>query len=60
MKKKFMIGFYGLAAFSLAMSAHPSAAQDRQVVISASGGSYEKTMRQYWLDPLRKLQASRS
>ncbi|MER8370976.1 extracellular solute-binding protein [Mesorhizobium sp. M1378] len=54
MKSKLMIGLYGLAAFALASSAAPATAQDRQVVISGSGGSYEKAMREYWFDPFEK------
>ncbi|MDX1017177.1 extracellular solute-binding protein [Sinorhizobium medicae] len=54
MKSKLMIGFYGLAALSLASSAVPATAQDRQVVISGSGGSYEKALREYWFDPFEK------
>ncbi|MER9858824.1 MULTISPECIES: ABC transporter substrate-binding protein [unclassified Mesorhizobium] len=54
MKTKLMIGLYGLAALSLVSSAVPSLALDRQVVISASGGSYEKALRENWFNPFEK------
>ncbi|WFU51677.1 ABC transporter substrate-binding protein [Sinorhizobium terangae] len=54
MKTKLVIGLYALAALSLASSAAPARAQDRQVVVSGSGGSYEKAMREYWFDPFEK------
>ncbi|MER9070628.1 ABC transporter substrate-binding protein [Mesorhizobium sp. M0902] len=54
MKSKLMVGLCGLAAFLLASSAVPATAQDRQVVVSHSGGSYEKAMREFWFDPFEK------
>ncbi|WP_051505842.1 ABC transporter substrate-binding protein [Mesorhizobium sp. WSM2561] len=54
MKINLMTGLCGLAAFLLASSAVPATAQDRQVVFSTSGGSYEKAIREYWLEPFEK------
>ncbi|MER8370960.1 extracellular solute-binding protein, partial [Mesorhizobium sp. M1378] len=54
MKSKLMIGLCGLAALSLAWSAVPPTAKDRQVVLASSGGAYDKIVREYWLDPFEK------
>lgn len=54
MKSKLIIGLYALAALSLPSSAIPATAQDRQVVFSHSGGSYEKALREFWFDPFEK------
>ncbi|WP_192252239.1 ABC transporter substrate-binding protein [Mesorhizobium caraganae] len=54
MKTRLLVGLYSLALLSVGTSGDHATAQDLQVVLASSGGTYEKIVRENWLAPFER------